>query len=67
MRMGLAVALTLKGTSKASKMPRTHSSYVALLSGIIDADPSSSEEAAEKKEWKDAMVEVYPSIMKNDV
>jgi hypothetical protein len=40
---------------------------VALLSDIIDAEPSSFEEELEKKVWKDAMLEEYQSIMKNDV
>ena len=33
---------------------------------IIDREPSTYEEAAEKKEWKDSMIEEYQSIMKND-
>jgi hypothetical protein len=32
---------------------------VALLSNIIDVDPTNYEEVVEKKEWKDFMVEVY--------
>ena len=40
---------------------------MTLLSDIIDAELSNYEEAAEKKEWKDAMIEEYQSIMKNDV
>lgn len=40
---------------------------MALLSDIIDAEPSSYEEAVEKKVWKDAMLKEYQSIMKNDV
>ena len=40
---------------------------MALLSDIIDVEPSSFEEAVEKKVWKDAMDEEYQSIMKNDV
>ena len=40
---------------------------MALLSDIIDAKPSSFEEAVEKKVRKDAMLEEYQSIMKNDV
>ena len=32
----------------------------------FDKEPFNYEEAAEKKEWKDAMIE-YQSIMKNDV
>ena len=42
-------------------------SYVALLCDFIDKEPSEYEEAAERKEWKDAMIEEYQSIMKNDV
>ena len=38
---------------------------MALLCDIIDKEPSTYEEAAEKKEWKDAMIEEYQSIMKN--
>jgi hypothetical protein len=35
------------------------SSYVALMSSIIDSKPSTTEEAAEKQECKDAMMEKY--------
>jgi hypothetical protein len=37
------------------------------MSNIIDLEPSTIEEVAEKQEWKDAMMEEYQSIMKNDV
>ena len=47
------------GTFRESKRPRTYSSYMALLSDIIDADASNYEEAVEKKVWKDAMLEEY--------
>ena len=40
---------------------------MALLCDIIDREPSTYEEAIEKKEWKDAMIEKYQSIMKNEV
>jgi hypothetical protein len=40
---------------------------VALLNDIIDVEPTSYEEAAENKEWKDAMIEEYQSIVNNDV
>ena len=43
------------------------SGYVTLLCDFIDKEPSNYEEAAEKKEWKDAMIEEYQSIMKNAV
>ena len=40
---------------------------MALLCDIIDREPSTYEEVAKKKEWKDAMIEEYQSIMENDV
>jgi hypothetical protein len=40
---------------------------MALLSDIIDVKPTYYEEVAKKKEWKDAMIEEYQSIIKNDV
>ena len=47
-------------------MHQTYYSYVTLLSDIIDAKPSSYEEAAENKEGKDAMIKEY-QFKKNDV
>ena len=41
--------------------------YAALLCDFINKEPSNYEEATERKEWKDAMIEEYQSIMKNDV
>ena len=38
-----------------------------MLCDIIDAEPTYYEEAIEKKVWKDAMIEEYQSIIKNDV
>jgi hypothetical protein len=32
---------------------------VALLSDIIDVEPTSYEEATKNKEWKDAIIEEY--------
>ena len=40
---------------------------MTLLCDIIDKEPSNYEEAAEKKEWKNSMMEEYQSIRKNDV
>ena len=57
----------LDETFRESKKPKTYSSYVALLSDIIDAEPTSYEEAIKKQVWLDAMVEEYNSIMKNEV
>ena len=49
------------------KRTRSYSNYVALLCDIIDKEPYNYEQAEEKKEWKDAMIEEYQSTMKNDV
>jgi hypothetical protein len=38
-------------------------SYVALMSSIIDLEPSTIEEVVENQERKDAMMEEYQSIM----
>ena len=40
---------------------------MALMSDLVDKEPSCFEEAIKQKEWVDAMVEEYQSIMKNDV
>ena len=48
-----------EGSLRDSKRPRTYSSYVALLSDIIDAEPSSFEEVVGKQVWKDAIHEEY--------
>ena len=37
------------------------------MTHIIDAEPSTYEETARLQVWKDAMMEEYQSIMKNDV
>jgi hypothetical protein len=55
------------GSFIENKRPRLYSSYVESLSDIIDAEPTSYEEAEKKKEWKDVMVEEYQSIINNDV
>ena len=47
-----------------SQRTRSCSGYVVLLCDFIDKEPSSYEE---RKEWKDAMIKEYQSIMKNDV
>ena len=39
------------------KRTRSCSGYVALLCDFIDREPSSYEDAAEQKEWNDAMIE----------
>ena len=53
--------------TRESRPPERFCSYVALATGILDSEPSSYEEAAGQKVWRDAMVEEYASIMHNDV
>jgi len=40
---------------------------MAQISHIISSEPSSFEQATSQQVWKDAMMEEYQSIMKNDV
>ena len=54
------------GMQRESKIPKPYKIYVAMLCDIIDKEPSNYEEVA-KKEWKEAMIKEYQSIMKNDV
>ena len=58
---------TLEGSSRQSKKPKLFSSYVALMCDLVDHEPSRFEEVVRKKEWVEAMIEEYQSIMKNDV
>jgi hypothetical protein len=51
---------------RESKPLRKFSNYMALMSSIIDVEPSNFEEATNQQVWRDAMVE-YTSIMRNDV
>ena len=57
----------LEGIHREIKRENPYNSYVALMCDIIDREPSTCEEATKNKEWKDAMIEEYQSIMKNDV
>jgi hypothetical protein len=56
-----------EGTCRESKKPKPYSTNVALFSDIIDKETTCYEEAEEKKEWKDVVIEEYQSILKNDV
>jgi len=40
---------------------------MALVTSIVDTEPSSYEEATSQQVWREAMMEEYSSIMKNDV
>jgi hypothetical protein len=56
-----------KGTFRERKRPHRFGGYVALMSSISDVEPSSFEEADKLQVWKDAMLEEYKSIIKNNV
>ena len=56
-----------KENHRERKRTRSYSGYVALLCDFINKEPSNYEEATERKELKDAMIEEYQLIMKNDV
>jgi len=55
------------GTFKESKRPHRFAGYVALVSNISDVEPSLFDEANKLQVWKDAMLDEYKSIMKNNV
>jgi hypothetical protein len=54
------------GTFRESRPPKIFSNYKALMNNIIDSEPSCFEEATSQQVWKDAMMEEYQSIMKNE-
>jgi hypothetical protein len=58
---------TPRGTFRERKRPQRYSCYAATMSHIIDFEPSCYEEASSQPVWRDAMMEEYQSIMKNDV
>ena len=51
---------------RESRPPRKFSNYMALMSNIIDFEPSYYEETIDQQVWRDAMAK-YTFIMKNDV
>jgi hypothetical protein len=52
---------------RQSKPPKRFSNYMALMSELIEVEPSNFQEAYEQHVWRDAMMEEYSSIMKNDI
>ena len=49
----------LEEMHRQKKRTSSYSWYVSLLCDIIGKEPSNYEEAIEKKEWKDSMIEEY--------
>ena len=56
-----------KGSFRESKKAKIYSGYAVYISKLLEAEPSTFEEAVNNQEWKDAMNEEYQSIMKNGV
>jgi hypothetical protein len=56
-----------EGTLRQVKRPKPFSSYMALMCDLLDEEPTYFEEAIQKKEWADSMIEEYQSIIKKNV
>jgi hypothetical protein len=56
-----------EGTTRQVKRPNPFSIYTILMCDLLEKDPTCFEEATQKKEWADAMIEEYQSIIKNNV
>lgn len=56
-----------KRVNKESVPPERFCSYVAKATNIVDFEPTSYEEDAIHEVWREGMVEVYASIIKNNV
>ena len=54
-------------SSMRQSKPPERLSYMALMTELINFEPSSFEEAAQHDVWQEAMVEEYDLIMKNQV
>jgi hypothetical protein len=55
------------GTTGQVKRPKPFSSYTTLMCDLLEEEPTYFEEAIQRKEWADAMIEEYQSIMNNEV
>ena len=52
---------------RKSKAPERFSSYLAQVTNLHEFERDNYEEASTHQVWRDAMMEEYNSIMKNDV
>ena len=52
---------------KECKAPERYSSYMAMVTSLHESEPSTFEEEDTHQVWRDATMEEYNSIMKNDV
>jgi hypothetical protein len=56
-----------KRATRESRPPERFCAHMDMVTSITESEPSSYEEAASQQVWREAMVEEYASIMKNDV
>ena len=59
--------MTPRGTFRESKTLNRYQGYLVNMSTTVQSKPGSFEESLKHQVWKDAMLEEYESIMKNDV
>ena len=52
---------------RESRPPERFGSYIALVTSIVESEPSSIEEIARQTIWREPMAEEYGSIMNNEV
>jgi hypothetical protein len=55
-----------KQAVRESKPLKRFCSYIVMVSSIRESEPSTFEEATSRQVWREAMMEEYNSIMKND-
>ena len=46
-----------KGSTREIKKPKNFSNYVALMCDLVNQEPTSHEEAVQRKEWVEVMTE----------
>ena len=56
-----------EGSTRTNKISKPYFSYVSLMCDLVDQEFTSYEEVEQKKEWVEAMMKEYQSIMKTDV
>jgi hypothetical protein len=52
-----------KNFMRERKSPKSFSTYLAMVTGITDYEPTAFEETKNHQVWKDSMQEEYDSIM----
>ena len=60
-------AATPSNQCRQRRSPDRYTGYMALMTELVEIEPSSFEEVVEKPVWVDEMVEEYDSIAKNSV